>query len=300
MGKRMLLETSDVPPRNCIWDDLEEPAAATVAPRDWTVLIPFFNERDVLGGTLASLAAQDVAFELILIDNGSTDGSGAVAAAACRRLSLAYTLLVERRPGKVSALAAGVARTATPFVATCDADTLYPPDYLRRAGRLLTATGAVAGGAYFVRPGASAQEHAAAGARLARAARLLPRQCHTGGAGQVFRTAALRRAGQFDAARWRYVLEDHEIMHRIAKLGPLAYGGGLWCAPSPRERDRDSIRWTLLERMLYHLTPGPARDWFFYAFLGGRLAARRLSSDRIRERRFQVVPDRVGRMPEPA
>ena len=122
------------------------------------------------------------------------------------------------------------------------------------------------------------------------AARVLPRQCHTGGAGQAFETAALRRAGGFDGDRWGYVLEDHEIMHRMAKLGSLAYGGTLWCAPSPRERNRDSIRWTLAERILYHVTPKPARDWFFYAFLSRRLAARRLSSDRIRERQFHAEP----------
>ena len=211
---------------------------------DWTVLIPFFNERDFLDGTLASLAAQDVPFELILIDNGSTDGSGEVAADTCRRLGLAFTLLVERRPGKVNALQTGVEHTRTRYLATCDADTLYPVEYLRRAGRLLDQSGAAAGGAYFVAPGANVEDHLHSARRMARAARLLPDQCHTGGAGQVFRTATLRRAGQFDARRWSYVLEDHEIMHRVAKFGGLVYGDGFWCAPSPRERDRDSIRWT--------------------------------------------------------
>ena len=161
---------------------------------------------------------------------------------------------------------------------------------LRQAGRLLDRSRAAAGGAYFVAPDASAEDHVRAAARMARAAALLPRQCHTGGAGQVFRTAVLRRAGQFDAGLWSYVLEDHEIMHRVGKLGAIAYGDDFWCAPSPRERDRESIRWTLLERVLYHVTPGPARDWFFYGFLGRRLAARRLTSDRIRERQFQPQP----------
>ncbi len=272
------------------WDSPWGPVFTPGVPSDWTVLIPFFNERDFLGGTLASLAAQDVPFDLILIDNGSTDGSADLAAATCRRLGLPFTLLTERFPGKVSALRAGVERTHTRYVATCDADTLYPPHYLRAAWRLLDRTGAAAGGAYFVAPDATAQDHVQAAARILRAAALLPGQCHTGGAGQVFRTAILRRAGQFDAVRWSYVLEDHEIMHRVGKLGTLAYGDGLWCAPSPRERDRESIRWTLLERLLYHVTPRPARDWFFYDFLGRRLAARRLTSDRIRERQFHAAP----------
>lgn len=276
----------------------ETAAPTPIAPRRWSVLIPFFNERDFLDGTLVSLAAQDVPFDLILIDNASTDGSADVAVATCRRLGLGFTLLTERRAGKVNALRAGVRRARTPFVATCDADTLYPPHYLRAADALLEREGAVAGGAYFVAPDATDEDHAQASKRMARAAKLLPAQCHTGGAGQVFRTDALRRAGQFDAARWGYVLEDHEIMHRMAKLGGLAYGGKLWCAPSPRERDRESIRWTLLERVLYHATPERLRDWFFYDFLLGRLARRKLTSDRIREREFQSRPDRVDSTPD--
>lgn len=253
----------------------------------WTVVIPFFNERAFIASTLESLATQDVPFVLILIDNGSTDGSGSAAAAACRRLGLRYTLLVERQPGKVNALTTGIAQVGTRYVATCDADTAYPSDYLRQAGRLLDG-GAVAAGACFVSPGADPQEQARAGRRIERAATVFPRQCHTGGAGQVFRTAALRRAGQFDSRRWGYVLEDHEIMHRIARLGAIAYSGAFRCTPSPRDRDRESIRWTLSERLAYHLTPGIARDWFFYSFLARRLAGRRLTSDRIRERAFQT------------
>lgn len=294
----MLHETTDFQNWDSPWDTVAE-REPDPAPH-WTVLIPFFNERTLLNGTLASLAAQDVPFELILIDNASTDGSADIAAATCRRLGLAFTLLTDRRPGKVNALQTGVARTRTRYVATCDADTIYPTDYLRQAALLLEAAGAIAGGAYFAAPHATADDHRKASTRMARAAKLLPAQCHTGGAGQVFRTHALRQAGGFDAARWGYVLEDHEILHRIAKLGPLAYGGKLWCAPSPRERDRDSIRWTLVERILYHVTPGPARDWFFYDFLGRRLAARRLTSDRIRERQFYAQPDFSAGIPRPA
>ncbi len=270
------------------WDRPWEPLSTTVIPCSWTVLVPFFNERDMIGATIESIAAQDMRFELILIDNGSTDGSGAVAAATCARLGLAHTLLVESKPGKVNALAAGVDLVRTCYVATCDADTLYPSDYLRQAARLLD-RGAVAAGAYFVAPGAGAADHARAARRMMRSAALLPDQCHTGGAGQVFRTTALRRAGQFDARRWGYVLEDHEILHRVGKHGPIAYGDAFWCAPSPRERDRESIRWTLVERLAYHFTPTPARDWFFYGFLARRLQQRKLTSDRIREREFQSV-----------
>jgi glycosyltransferase involved in cell wall biosynthesis len=255
---------------------------------DWSVIIPFYNEVDFLADTLTSLAAQTRTFRLILVDNGSTDGSAALAMACCARLGLDATLLSERRPGKVFALATGLARVSTPLVATCDADTWYPATYLAEAEALLAGPGSVAAGAFF-----AGRDDRAAHRRKALHIRFMPkllrRQCHTGGAGQVFRTTALRRAGGFDARRWNYVLEDHEIIHRIHREGSMAYGTRFWCAPSPRERDRESIRWTLAERIVYHVVAPIAGDWFFYGFLGRRLDRRRMTSERIRERPAQVL-----------
>ena len=74
-------------------------------------------------------------------------------------------------------------------------------------------------------------------------ARLWPRQTHTGGFGQSFRTAALRQAGGFSAARWPFVLEDHEIMQQVFKLGRAVYAPDLWCVPSNRRADRAGVNW---------------------------------------------------------
>jgi len=266
-------------------DQATSNAAASALP--WTVLIPFFNERDFLSATIASLAEQTRPFRLVLVDNGSTDGSAAIARAECDRLGLDYLLLTERKPGKVAALRTGLGWVRTPFVATCDADTVYPPHYLAEAERLLGKDGCVVAGAFFVARDAMPADIAAEGRKINGAARLLPRQCHTGGAGQAFLTVALRAAGGFDPGRWNYVLEDHEVIHRVMKLGSMRYSHDLWCAPSPRERDRASIRWTLVERLAYSATAPWAGDWFFYRFLGRRLRHRQLLSHHIRERRYQ-------------
>ena len=46
-----------------------------------SVIIPVFNDAGNLGLCLASLrASQDLPLEIIVVDDGSTDGSGAVAA----------------------------------------------------------------------------------------------------------------------------------------------------------------------------------------------------------------------------
>jgi glycosyltransferase involved in cell wall biosynthesis len=265
----------------------------------WSILLPFFNERDYLPATIASLAAQSVPVRLILIDNGSTDGSAAIARAACLNHGLDYLLITEPLPGKVAALRTGLDWVRTPLVATCDADTLYPPHYLASAEAILAKPGCVAAGAYFVAPGADEQTRRAAARLVLTVARLLPRQSHTGGAGQAFRTSALRAAGGFDADRWNYVLEDHEIVHRMMRTGTMDYAHDLWCAPSKRERNRDSIRWTFFERLVYAVAAPKAGDWFFYSFLAARLKRRRLLSSRIRERQYQYLEGPVLAPPHP-
>ncbi len=253
----------------------------------WTVLIPFFNERDYLPATIESLARQNTPFTLVLVDNGSTDGSAAVAEAACRNHRLDYLLITERTPGKVAALRAGLAWVRTRWVATCDADTLYPTHYLEAAESILSRPGHVVAGAYFIPPEMGEAARMVESSRFLAAARLLSRQCHAGGAGQAFCTRSLRAAGGFDPARWNFVLEDHEVIHRTMQKGRMGYSNEMWCMPSLRERDRDSIRWTLVERLLYAAAAPIAGDWFFYTFLARRLQRRRLLSNRIRERQYQ-------------
>ncbi len=253
---------------------------------NWTVLIPFFNERDYLAATITSIAAQSLSPQLILIDNGSTDGSADVAREACDMHGLDFTLITEPVPGKTAALKAGLAWVRTPFVATCDADTVYPPHYLSTAQQVLERPGCAVAGSYFIAPGASEIDRLARSRTFIAGTRLMPKQCHSGGAGQAFNTATLLAAGGFDPARWDLVLEDHEIIHRVMKHGEVGYSTDLWCMPSLRDRDRASIRWTRFERAMYTVMAPVAANWFFYSFLARRLSQRQLSSSRMRERQF--------------
>lgn len=252
----------------------------------WTVIIPFFNEQAFLAQALRSFAAQYERAELILVDNSSTDRSRAIAEAECERLSLDYTLIDEWRPGKVHALRAGLAFVCTPFVATFDADTSYPPNYLQTAARLFEDDGCVGGQAYYVRPHWRRARRNLAATHLICATWLLPHQCHNGGAGQVFRTDALRDSGGFDADRWDLILEDHEIIHRISRFGRIRCNRDFWCCPSRRERDLPVLRWSLGERLAYHFTPAWLQSKFFYDFLAPRLKARGLIGVAARNRRI--------------
>ena len=257
---------------------------AGASSTEWTIVIPFFNERAWLPDTIASLAAQVTGFRLVLVDNGSTDGSGAIAREACRSFGIKPIIVVEKRRGKVAALEAGIAHVRTRFVATCDADTWYPPTYLEAATKLLEHPGCVAAGAFYAARDAGIRTRLIKGLHVLIASHILAGQCHAGGAGQVFRTQALREAGCFDPGRWNLVLEDHEMIHQILKQGRVKYSLAFWSAPSPRKRDRDPVCWSIFERLLYHAVVGRTGDWFFRDFLAPRLRARQLTSERLRER----------------
>jgi len=247
---------------------------------DWTIVLPFCNRSESLAATLACIAAQTAPFRLVLVDNGSTNGSSEVARRACSDLGLAYTLVHEPKPGKVSALRAGLAQVRSRFVATLDAGSHYPPHYLAEAGKLLGKPGVAAAGAYATQEPDWAPRDALTGLQIRAAGKLLPHQCHAGGAGQVFNTELLRKAGGFDANRWNLILEDHEIIHRVCQHGAIAYGMRFWCHPAPREQGGKAIGWTRYERLTYRLTSRAGQATFFYDVLGRRLRQRMLASER--------------------
>ncbi len=249
---------------------------------EWTVIVPFYNECRFLRATLASLAHQTVRPLVILVDNGSTDRSAEVARSACEDFGIAALHIEEHRPGKVAALQRGLAETRSRFVATCDADTLYPTNYLELAGHLLARRDAVAAVAAYCQADAPARAAWLAGWRMALTSRVLPQQCLNGGAGQVFRTAALKQCGGFDPAIWNWVLEDHEVMARIEALGAIVYHPEFLCHPTPRPRSVNCTGWNLFEQLRYHATRSSDRVRYFHDFLAPRLRARALPSEMLR------------------
>lgn len=255
-------------------------------PQPFTVVLPFFNEERFLGATLASLAAQTRAPDrIVLVDNASADASPGVASAfAASHPALNVEVQREQRAGKASALALGLREIRDGLVATCDADTFYPPEYLARAEAIFARDAGIAAVLAFGVASADAGKTRALRMKGAFMASIAPRQAHGGGYGQAFRAAALHRAGSFSPERWPYCLMDHEIMHRIVRDGGrLGYDVDHWCVPSPRRSDRKRVRWTLPERLLYHVVPLSRRDWFFYDFLGPRFQRRRLGELALRD-----------------
>ena len=90
-----------------------------------SIVIPVYNEADRLADCLEAIAAQTLTpYEVIVIDNNSSDDSAAVA----RRFSF-VTLLTESRQGVVHARNLGFNTARGDIIGRIDADTILPPGW---------------------------------------------------------------------------------------------------------------------------------------------------------------------------
>lgn len=96
-----------------------------------SVVVPAFNEESLLPACLDSLLGQDYPgeIEIIVVDNGSTDATAAIARAR------GVTVVPEPERGYSRALARGFSAATGAIIASTDADTVVPPDWLSRFAR---------------------------------------------------------------------------------------------------------------------------------------------------------------------
>jgi glycosyltransferase involved in cell wall biosynthesis len=254
-----------------------------------TVLVPYYNEAGYLGRMLGSLASQsDRRFKLVLIDNGSTDGSPDIARRIAGTLSDIEVLhLDEPNPGKLHAIRAGIAHVTTRYIATCDADTIYPANYIANCLALFrqhTPPIGVMAIDLHEEPDSPASRRRIR--KILRKSKLFSSACHAGGYAQSFDMAALAKVGGLLNPEWPYVLEDHEVVNRAMKLGRIAYAAHHYCFPSQRRSDRRDVSWTSWERTVYRFTPQRLKGWFFYQYLGPRFERRGLVNLKLRNRNW--------------
>ena len=103
---------------------------------DVSVVVSTRNRADVLGNCLRALAANraTVSFEIIVVDNGSTDGTREVVRAVAETCEFPLHYVWEPRRGVSHGRNAGIARATGRIVAFTDDDIQVAADWVERVG----------------------------------------------------------------------------------------------------------------------------------------------------------------------
>ena len=89
-----------------------------------TVLIPAYNEEDTIGSLVQDVLALGPAYNVIVVDNHSTDMTAKYAKRA------GATVVYEPRQGKGYAVRRGISYITTPYTILLDADGTYSPQFI--------------------------------------------------------------------------------------------------------------------------------------------------------------------------
>ncbi|MFJ8752720.1 bifunctional polysaccharide deacetylase/glycosyltransferase family 2 protein [Streptomyces sp. NPDC102441] len=111
-----------------------------------SVIVPAFNEKECIAATLKSLAASTHPIEIVVVDDGSTDGTAEIA----ESLGLLNVRVIrQENAGKPAALNNGVKQARYDIVVMMDGDTVFEPDAVHQLVQPFAdpGIGAVAGNA---------------------------------------------------------------------------------------------------------------------------------------------------------
>ncbi len=98
-----------------------------------SVVIPVYNEEKTLLDIIARVKAQDLVTEIVVVDDGSTDGTPALLAALAD--AKVRVFVQERNRGKGAAIRRGFAEARGDIVIVQDADLEYDPGEYRKLCR---------------------------------------------------------------------------------------------------------------------------------------------------------------------
>jgi glycosyltransferase involved in cell wall biosynthesis len=102
----------------------------------FTVVMPAYNTEDTIDAAIRSVLAQTRPdFELVVVDDGSTDGTAALVEALAGDIRV--RLVGQENRGAAAARNAGVAAGRGRYVSFVDSDDLWMPTYLEVMGSLL-------------------------------------------------------------------------------------------------------------------------------------------------------------------
>ena len=101
-----------------------------------SVVIPVYNEEENVANLCdklhEALSAAGVAYEVILVDDGSSDGSWAAMCEAAQRHPFFRLIRFRRNFGQTAAMSAGIDAARNEVIVTLDADLQNPPEEIPR------------------------------------------------------------------------------------------------------------------------------------------------------------------------
>lgn len=193
------------------------------------VVVPCRNEARYIGSLLDALAAQTrPPDEVVIVDDGSTDGTAAVVDAWAHAHSvLSVRVVPGPARGPAAAMNAGIRATAAATIVRLDGHSIPDPDYLTQSLHTLAQVGGVAvvGGLWVVRPGDDSTTGAAIAAVVSHP---------LGSGGAVYRQGGPRRDvetvpfGAYPRSLWEslggydealVVNEDFDFNYRARRAG---------------------------------------------------------------------------------
>ncbi len=212
---------------------------ATTSPATVTAVVPTRNREHLLRRTLAAVLAQDdIDVDVVVVDEGSSDGTRAwLRALGDERLRVVRHDLPR---GVAEARNAGLALVTSPWVAFTDDDDLWAPGKLAAQVAALAAdpeAGWSCTGSVVVGPSLAIEDVDLPPTRAGALPALLGRNAVPGGGSSVVaRTELVRSVGGFDPELRN--LADWDLWIRLAMAAPLApvprplvaylrHGGGL-------------------------------------------------------------------------
>jgi glycosyltransferase involved in cell wall biosynthesis len=280
-----------------------------------SICIPAYKADRFIGETLESVRAQTFAdWEIIVVEDGSHDGTEGIVRAFARSVTQPVTFLRhEANQGLPGTRNTAIAHARGEWIALIDSDDLWTPDHLtnalaeaRRSNADLIHTGVIM---FDSDTGADLETRAPSTA----ARNAFPRSLFLGDyiiqpSSVLLRRDTCRRVGGFNP-RSRYV-EDRELWLRLVRAGArVSYADGLTCryrqhagamtrnaaamavgiaevfesnvdwdaVPSELRRERAASAWLSAGRLVMRQNPGEARQHFSRALRHRRGSAQLLA-----------------------
>jgi glycosyltransferase involved in cell wall biosynthesis len=198
-------------------------------------VIPAYNEEALIEGCISSIKREvSVPFEIIVVDNGSTDATAKVAARAGARV------ILEPLKGLTLARNAGQLAARYDLVAHVDADNVLPSGWIQAVQDTMYDRGVVACSGPLYYEGLSFYKRVVTEvfyvfARVAH--KFLPM---IQGGNFVMRRAAFKQIGGFDTSITFYG-DDTDIAVRLAKIGKIKFVPAMWIQSSPRRVQAEGL-----------------------------------------------------------